>query len=131
MTSARSKLIVATVLLVGAVSYLAYAGARKGWVYTLTVDNYLTQPEYRHQRARLCGKVCATGLVAKPAMLTANFTLLGKEKTIPVSYHGVIPDLFKAGGEVVVEGQENSTGVFESDLMLTKCASKYEQGAKP
>lgn len=130
MTLARPKLIVAGVLLVGAVSYLAFAGARKGWVYTLSVDAYQTQPEYHQQRTRLCGKVAAEGLVCKPALLSATFTLCGKEKTIPVAYHGVIPDLFKAGGEVVVEGQENAAGVFESDVMLTKCASKYEQGAQ-
>ena len=131
MTFARPKLIVAAVLLVAAVSYLAFAGARQGWVYTLGVDAYLTQPEYHHQRTRLCGKVAAEGLVARPALLSATFTLCGKDKSIPVSYHGVIPDLFKAGCDVVVEGQENSSGVFESDLMMTKCASKYEQGAKP
>jgi cytochrome c-type biogenesis protein CcmE len=129
MTFARPKLIVAAVLVVTAVSYLAFAGARKGWVYTLAVDNYVNQPEYHNQRARLCGKVAVDGLVSKPAMLTATFTLCGKEKTIPVSYHGVIPDLFKAGCEVVVEGQQNPAGVFECDLMMTKCASKYEQGA--
>ena len=131
MTLARPKLIVAALLLLGAVSYLAFAGARKGWVYTLAVDNYITQPEYRHQRTRLCGKVAVEGLVSRPALLTATFTLCGKEKTIPVAYHGIIPDLFKAGCEVVVEGQENAAGVFESDLMMTKCASKYEQGTKP
>lgn len=131
MSLLRPKLIVASVLLVGAVSYLAYAGARKGWVYTLGVDAYLTQPEYRHQRARLCGKVSAEGFLVRPALLTATFTLVGKDKSIPVAYHGVVPDLFKVGGEVVVEGQESASGLFESDLMMTKCASKYEQGAKP
>lgn len=131
MTHARRKLIVAAVLLLAAVSYLAYAGASKGWVYTLAVDKYLTGPEYRHQRTRLCGKVAAAGLVARPALLTATFTLCGKENSIPVAYHGIIPDLFKAGCEVVVEGQETPAGVFESDLMMTKCASKYEQGTKP
>ena len=131
MSLLRPKMIVAAVLLVGAVSYLAYAGARKGWVYTVGVDAYLNQPEYHHQRTRLCGKVAADGFLVKPALLTATFTLCGKDKTIPVAYHGVVPDLFKVGGEVVVEGQENASGTFESDLMMTKCASKYEQGAKP
>lgn len=131
MAISRPKIIVAAVLMVTAISYLAYAGAKKGWVYTLGVDAYLTQPDYRHQGARLCGKVLAEGLVARPALCLATFTLSGKEKTIPVEYHGVIPDLFKAGGEVVVEGQENAAGVFESDIMMTKCASKYEEGKQP
>ena len=34
--------------------------------------------------------------------------------------------MFKAGSEVVVEGQADAAGTFQADLMMTKCASKYE-----
>ena len=43
-----------------------------------------------------------------------------------VRYHGTIPDLFKAGADVVVEGKMNAAGTFEADVLLTKCASKYD-----
>jgi len=130
MTHSRNKLIFAAIIVIGAVSYLTYAGAQKGWVYTLDVDAYQTQAQYKHQRTRLCGKVSADQLTVHSAALQANFLLCGKEKSIPVSYHGVIPDLFKAGCDVVVEGRENAAGTFESDMIMTKCASKYEPGAK-
>jgi cytochrome c-type biogenesis protein CcmE len=45
---------------------------------------------------------------------------------MPVSYRGTVPDLFKAGADVVVEGKLNAAGTFEADVLLTKCASKYD-----
>jgi cytochrome c-type biogenesis protein CcmE len=42
-----------------------------------------------------------------------------------VRYRGPVPDLFGAGRQVVVEGTM-SDGVLEADVLLTKCASKYE-----
>ena len=45
---------------------------------------------------------------------------------MPVTYAGVLPDLFKPGGEVVVEGRLDAAGTFKADVLMTKCASKYE-----
>ena len=54
--------------------------------------------------------------------------LLGETKRVPVAFKGVVPDLFKAGSEVVVEGRLDQGGVFRADSVMTKCASKYESG---
>ena len=39
-------------------------------------------------------------------------------------------ELFQAGAEVIVEGQQDAAGVFQADTLLTKCASKYEEMPK-
>lgn len=44
--------------------------------------------------------------------------------TVPVLYQGSVPDQFKAGREVMVEGELRS-GTFVADRMITKCPSKY------
>ena len=46
--------------------------------------------------------------------------------TVPVVYHGTVPDQFKTGREVYVTGTLRD-GVFvaEKDSMVTKCPSKY------
>jgi cytochrome c-type biogenesis protein CcmE len=45
---------------------------------------------------------------------------------LPVRYHGSdVPDLFKDGAEIVVEGHL-AEGVFVADRMMAKCPSKYE-----
>lgn len=129
MTHMRVKLLVAGVVFVSAISYLAFAGAKKGWVYTVAVDSYLTNPELRTQRVRLCGKAAAENLTINSVGLSAAFDLCGQTQRLPVVYHGVVPDLFKPGCEVVVEGKE-AQGVFQADVMMTKCASKYEEERK-
>jgi len=45
---------------------------------------------------------------------------------IPVVYHGSVPDLFKVGRHIVVDGTYHK-GVFvaKHDTLVTKCPSKY------
>jgi cytochrome c-type biogenesis protein CcmE len=124
MSAIRKKLLVAGALLVGAVSYLAYAGMKSGWVYFIDVDHFVSDTQYHGQRVRLHGKVADDGFTTEK--LDAKFILLGKDKRLPVAYHGVIPDMFQAGRDVVVEGKLGPSGMFKADVLMTKCASKYE-----
>jgi|SRR5215210_8791155 len=49
----------------------------------------------------------------------------GRE-SLPVVYAGVVPDPFRAGREVIVEGRlERGTFVAERDTLVTKCPSKF------
>lgn len=130
MTHLKLKLGFAGLILAGAVAYLGYTGIIKGSVFTLDVDQYVAKTQAHNQRIRLCGTVAAEGLEVHKAQRTARFFLKGQEKQIPVAYQGDVPDLFKAGSEIVIEGQQDEAGVFQADLLLTKCASKYEEMAK-
>ena len=45
---------------------------------------------------------------------------------VPVRYAGTVPDLFRTGREVVVEGTlQNGTFVAKPGTLSTKCPSKY------
>jgi cytochrome c-type biogenesis protein CcmE len=45
---------------------------------------------------------------------------------VPVSYSGTVPDLFRTGREVVVEGSlRRGTFVAKPGTLSTKCPSKY------
>jgi cytochrome c-type biogenesis protein CcmE len=45
---------------------------------------------------------------------------------IPVVYHGSVPDLFKGGRHIVVEGKlRNGVFVAKPGSLVTKCPSKY------
>ena len=127
MTHLKAKLAIAGIVLVGAVGYLGYAGMQKGWVYTMGVEEYLKSPEKHQQRVRLCGTVAAEGVVVQKAQMAATFFLKGGQQQIPVAYKGVVPDMFKAEAEIIVEGKQDAAGVFQADVLLTKCASKYEE----
>jgi cytochrome c-type biogenesis protein CcmE len=88
----------------------------------------MVQPQYRDQRVLLRGKVGPDKLAIDAQGRKADFHLLGEDKShdLPVSYRGAIPDLFKAGADVVVEGKLGPDGVFQADKVFTKCASKYD-----
>ena len=46
--------------------------------------------------------------------------------SVPVSYTGVVPDPFREGREVIVDGElKNGTFVAERDSLVTKCPSKF------
>ncbi len=52
----------------------------------------------------------------------------GEKQTVPVVYTGTVPDLFRVGRDVVVDGKLHGNGVFvaNKDSMITKCPSKYQ-----
>jgi cytochrome c-type biogenesis protein CcmE len=126
MNSMKIKLVAAGAAIVVAATLLAVAGAREGWVYFLTVDEFLALENHAAKRVRLHGLVGEENVEVRPALLQADFDLEGDANDLRIAYTGVIPDMFKAGNEVVVEGQLDESGVFQADTLLTKCASKYE-----
>jgi cytochrome c-type biogenesis protein CcmE len=48
-------------------------------------------------------------------------------ESIPVTYAGTVPDPFRGGREIVLNGTVESGGVFvgEPDTLVTKCPSKF------
>jgi len=128
MTHTRIKLIIAGLAIATAVAFLAIAGVRDGWVYFLPVDTYLENPT--PGRVRLHGKVGGNEFHVSRASLTAEFDLLGANRSIRVQYAGVVPEMFDVDRDVVIEGKRDASGVFHADTLLTKCASKYESGGE-
>lgn len=126
MSAVRVKLIAAGIAITGAVAYLGVTGVQSGWVYYVNVDEYVTSTTGRASRARVHGTVGLENVDSRPAELFARFDLLGDTERLTVEYQGPVPDLFQRGREVVVEGARDDSGVFKADVLLTKCASKYE-----
>lgn len=129
MTRIRTKLIIALLVIGGAVTYLVQAGVRTGWVYSMDADAFLEKTEFHSRRVRLTGSVGLENVDSNPAMLFAKFDLVKNGKAVPVDYRGAVPDMFKPGHEVVVEGELDANGVFQADVLLTKCASKYDEAS--
>jgi cytochrome c-type biogenesis protein CcmE len=50
--------------------------------------------------------------------------------SVPVTYTGVVPDPFREGREVIVDGKlEGGTFVAERDSLVTKCPSKFQNAS--
>jgi cytochrome c-type biogenesis protein CcmE len=50
----------------------------------------------------------------------------GEGQALPVTYTGAVPDPFRGGREIVLDGAiENSVFVGEPETLITKCPSKF------
>jgi cytochrome c-type biogenesis protein CcmE len=86
------------------------------------------------KRVRVHGSVVPGTLVHPAGSLDYRFTLESKapreRATMNVNFHGIVPDLFKEGAEVIAAGVLSPDGQLKSDRIETKCPSKYETQAQ-
>ena len=71
------------------------------------------------------------GLVEKGSVrreadgLTLRFIVTDTAHTVPVTYQGLLPDLFREGKGVVVAGKLDANGVFRATEVLAKHDENY------
>ncbi|HEX7776452.1 MAG TPA: cytochrome c maturation protein CcmE [Parvibaculum sp.] len=75
-------------------------------------------------RFRLGGMV-EKGSVKHTGPATIAFEVTDFSKKIPVTYTGILPDLFREGQGVVAEGTLGPDGNFTADTVLAKHDEKY------
>jgi cytochrome c-type biogenesis protein CcmE len=75
-------------------------------------------------RVRLGGMV-KVGSLQRGDNLQLRFEVTDGNKDIPVSYRGIVPDLFREGQGVVAEGRIEPGGTFMADTVLAKHDENY------
>ena len=82
--------------------------------------------EVPHGRAfRVGGLVEEKSLKREGDGLTVHFNVTDTAKTVPVTYKGILPDLFKEGKGVVAQGKIGPDGVFHATEVLAKHDENY------
>ncbi|MBQ9453895.1 MAG: cytochrome c maturation protein CcmE [Desulfovibrio sp.] len=122
--------IVALLLFLAGVGYLAYSGFSESSVYFLNVAEAKAAAPEKLASVRLFGTVAEQGLEPYKSGRGVTFFLEDKDNarlTIHVSYTGVVPDTFKPGAEVIVEGGMGEQTLFMAKTLMTKCPSKYQK----
>ena len=76
------------------------------------------------QRLRVGGLVEESSVVRADDGLTVRFTITDLAHTVPVTYRGILPDLFREGQGVVAEGYLKGS-TFEADEVLAKHDENY------
>ena len=76
------------------------------------------------QRIRLGGLV-EEGSVQRGSGLAIRFNVTDLSQSIPVTYKGVLPDLFREGQGVIAEGALVAGGLFSADTILAKHDENY------
>ncbi len=75
-------------------------------------------------RFRLGGLV-ENGSLQRGDNLAVSFTVSDGSARLPVTYKGILPDLFREGQGVVAEGALDQAGVFRADTVLAKHDETY------
>ncbi|WP_333795227.1 cytochrome c maturation protein CcmE [Hyphomicrobium sp.] len=97
---------------------------RQSIVFFHTPSEVVTQKIEPGVRFRLGGLV-ADGSVVRGEGTRVAFTVTDTLQTVPVSYEGILPDLFREGQGVVAEGSLGADGHFIADTVLAKHDENY------
>jgi cytochrome c-type biogenesis protein CcmE len=125
------KFVIAGVVVVGAVGWLAFSGAGDAKDYYVTIAQLQGMGNKAYAKhLRVAGNVKPGSIVRSGA--NAAFTLVELDKTIRVDYEGSEPppDTFKDDAQALAIGTYGRDGVFHATQVQAKCASKYAP-AKP
>ena len=120
----RGFLIGSGVFILAAAALLVMFALKDSIVFFHTPSDIAEKNVPAGQRIRLGGLV-AQGSVKRGEGNAVSFTVTDTLKEIPVTYAGILPDLFREGQGVVAEGVLDGTGGFKADSVLAKHDENY------
>jgi len=117
--------LVAGLAVIGAIIYLVVANTGATAEYYMTINELRTCTSCQSQNVRVLGNVAPNSVVTNTETQVVHFTITQGAESLPVVYGGIVPDTFKSGLQVVVEGHMVN-GVFQAQTLLAKCPSKFQ-----
>ena len=118
----RLTFVVVALVLLGAAAALVLNAFEDSIVFFFGPSEVLAKAPAPDRRLRIGGLV-ESGSVEK-AGTRVRFRVTDLEASIPVTYEGLLPDLFREGQGVVAEGYLRQ-GVFHADEVLAKHDETY------
>ena len=119
----RVLLVLVSLGLVGAGAALVLTAVEDSLVFFYTPADLEDRDVELDQRFRLGGLV-EEGSVSQTGS-TTMFRVTDFTSTVPVSFNGVLPDLFREGQGVVAEGSLQADGTFVASQVLAKHDDNY------
>lgn len=119
----RLYLVLATLVVLGIAATLILRALNEELVFFLSPTQIAAKQPNQGQQIRLGGLV-ETGSVKKDGE-TVAFSVTDLNKAVIVTYRGLLPDLFREGQGVVVEGAFDGTGQFVASEVLAKHDETY------
>ena len=77
------------------------------------------------KQIRAGGMVLEGSIVRDPQSLRVDFIVTDYQAQVPVTFVGILPDLFDEGQGVVAAGKLDSNGVFQATEVLAKHDENY------
>jgi len=121
----RLTLVLSIVAGVSVAATLAFSALRNTMTFFYPPTEVAAGKVPRGERFRLGGMVTEGSLRRAPGSLEVHFVVTDFDHSVPVSYTGVLPDLFREGAGVVAHGRLAPDGTFVADEVLAKHDEKY------
>ena len=119
----RLTLIAGAMAILGLAAGLMLFALRDNIVFFYTPSELAKKQTASGARLRIGGLV-KEGTVVRNGQ-DVNFTVTDKTSDLTVSYTGLLPDLFREGQGVVVDGVLQPDGAFRADSVLAKHDERY------
>ena len=121
----RLLIILAIMAGVGIAVTLALSALREN------INLFYTPTQIANGEAPLDTRIRAGGMVEKGSLqrsgdsLDVKFIVTDFNKSVTITYRGILPDLFREGQGIVALGKLNADGVVVADEVLAKHDEKY------
>ncbi|TWB38086.1 cytochrome c maturation protein CcmE [Nitrospirillum pindoramense] len=125
MTRKRRRLMILVLALLGlgTATALTLSAFRDNIVFFYSPSDLAAKPP--GGRTVRIGGLVEAGSLKREGGMTVTFQVTDTAKSLPVTYTGILPDLFREGQGVVAEGKLGPDGVFTATELLAKHDEKY------
>jgi cytochrome c-type biogenesis protein CcmE len=125
------KVLVGVIVIGGGIGYFMWQAMQSSWSYYYSVDDFAKQKSIAQSHSfRIAGRVKKNSVERDLKEMKLSFLLSGSDTSVPIIYKGVVPDNFAEDREVVVQGRLDTNGIFQADMLMTRCESKYKAKVK-
>ena len=121
----RITLIVLGVALLGGAAALVLNAFQSNLVLFFSPSQIAANEAPRGKAFRIGGMVETGSVVRANDGLTVQFNVTDTAKVVPVTFTGILPDLFKEGKGVVAQGRLGPDGMFVATEVLAKHDENY------
>jgi cytochrome c-type biogenesis protein CcmE len=121
----RLALLLIAAVAVAIAVMMAMWGLRARAAYFYTPSEVVAGKAAPGQFIRLGGMVDPGSLRRAADGVTVHFSLNDGERSVPVEFRGILPDLFRENSGAVAEGALRSDGTFVADNILAKHDERY------
>jgi len=127
MKPRRQRMIFVAVILIGVATAtaLALSAFRENMMYFYSPTEVADGKAPTGHSFRVGGLVKEGTVDRAEGDLTVRFVLTDTAAEVPVTYGGILPDLFREGQGIVATGTLNSKGVFRADEVMAKHDENY------
>ena len=121
----RLALIAAGLAALGGAAALILNAFQSNLVFFYSPTQVFAQEAPKGRTFRVGGLVQAGSVQRQADGVTVQFVVTDTMHNVPVSYKGILPDLFKEGKGVVAQGELDADGMFHAKEVLAKHDENY------